>query len=120
MKAENDMYRAEARAYTSDVAGAAAIINAGTRTTRGQMTPVAATLAAVEQAILHERQVEMYVTGMGLQHFAMRKLNLLQKGTLLHWPLPAKTLETFRETLPFYTYGGGSGDGINSSNVGWR
>lgn len=120
MKAENDMLKAEARAYTNDVAGAALIINAGTRTTRGQMTPVLPILANVEKAILHERQVEMFITGMGIQHFAMRKLNLLQKGTLLHWPLPARTLETFRETLPFYTFGGGSGDGINSSNVGWR
>lgn len=120
MKAENDMYRAEARAYGGDVPGAAAIINAGTRKTRGQMADVLPNLADVEKAILHERQVEMYVTGMGLQHYAMRKLNLLQKGTLLHWPLPARTLETFRETLPFYTFGGGSGDGINSSNVGWR
>jgi hypothetical protein len=32
----------------------------------------------------------MMVTAMGLQHFAMRKLNLLQKGTPLHWPLPLK------------------------------
>ena len=122
MKAENDMYRAEARAYTSDVAGAAAIINSASsrRKTVGQMADVPAVLANVEKAILHERHVEMFITGMGLQHFAMRKLNLLQKGTPLHWPLPAKTLETFRETLPFYTYGGGTGDGINTSNVGWR
>lgn len=120
MVAENDMLRAEARAYTSDVPGAALIINNGTRVTRGMMTPVAPVLADVEKAILHERHVEMYVTGMGIPHFAMRKMNLLQKGTPLHWPLPARTLETFRETLPFYTYGGGTGDGTNSSNVGWR
>ena len=120
LKSENDMLRAEARLYTSDLAGAAAIINAGTRVTRGAMTPVAAVSANIEKAILHERHVEMFISGLGLQFYAMRKLNLLQKGTPLHWPLPAKTLETFRETLPFYTYGGGTGDGVNSSNVGWR
>lgn len=120
MKAENDMLRAEARAYTSDVAGAAVIINAGTRVTRGNMTPVAPVLADVEKAIHHERQVEMYVSGMGLAFFEMRKKNLLQKGTPLHWPLPAKTLEIFALPLPFYSFGGGAGDGINSSNVGWR
>jgi len=122
MKAENDMYKAEARAYTSDLAGAAAIINSssGRRKSVGQMADVPATLPEIEKAILHERHVEMMITGMGLQHFAMRKLNLLQKGTPLHWPLPAKTLETFRVALPFYTYGGGTGDGINSSNGGWR
>lgn len=120
MKAENDMLKAEARVYTSDVAGAAAIINAGTRVTRGAMTPVAAVLADVEKAILHERHVEMYISGMGLAFFEMRKKNLLQKGTPLHWPLPAKTLEIFAIPLPFYSFGGGTGDGINSSNAGWR
>jgi len=119
MKAENDMLKAEARAYTSDVAGAAAIINAGTRVTRGGMTPVAAVLTDVEKAIHHERQVEMYLSGMGLSFFEMRKKNLLQKGTPLHWPLPGKALETFGLTT-FYTFGGGLGDGVNSSNAGWR
>lgn len=119
MKAENDMLRAEARAYTSDVSGAAAIINAGTRVTRGQMIPVLPVLADVEVAIHHERHVEMYLSGMGLAFFEMRKKNLLQKGTPLHWPLPGKALETFGLTT-FYTFGGGSGDGVNSSNAGWR
>lgn len=120
MLAENDMLRAEARLYLNDLAGAAAIINAGTRVTRGQMTPVAAVLADLEQAIHHERHVEMYITGMGIQFFEMRKKNLLQKGTPLHWPLPGQTLETFGLKGPFYTFGGEPGDGINSSNTGWR
>lgn len=120
LKAENDMYRAEGRMYTSDLAGAAAIINAGTRVTRGGMTPVAAVLVDLEKAVQQEIMVECQQSGLGLQFYSMRKRNLLQKGTPLHWPLPAKTLETFRETPPFYTFGGGLGDGVNSSNVGWR
>lgn len=121
MKAENDMLRAEARAYLGDLAGAAAIINAGTRVTRGNMTPVTANLAEIEQAIHHERHVELYITGMGIQFFEMRKKNLLQKGTPLHWPLPGQTLETFGEKAPFYTYGGvANADGNNTSNAGWR
>jgi hypothetical protein len=62
MKAENDMLRAEARVYgaTPDLAGAAAIINAGTRITRGNMTPVAAIKADLINAIHHERNVEMF------------------------------------------------------------
>lgn len=119
--AENDMLKAEARAYTSDLSGAAAIINTGTRVTRGNMTPVNAVLTEIEEAIHHERHVEMYITGMGLPFFEMRKKDLLQKGTPLHWPLPAKTLETFGEALPFYTFGGtGNSDGANTSNGGWR
>jgi len=121
MKVENDMLKAEARAYTSDLAGAATIINASTRKTRGQMANVAAVAADVVQAIHHERNVEMYTTGMGLQFFEMRKRDLLQKGTPLHFPIPAKTQQTMGLTVPFYTFGTVAlADGINTSNAGWR
>ena len=121
MLSENDMLRAEARAYTTDLQGAADIINAGTRKTRGQMTNVAPVLADIVKAMHHERHVEMYTTGMGLQFFEMRKLDLLQKGTPLHFPLPAGTLETFRVPLPFYTFGYlANADGKGTSNGGWR
>lgn len=121
MKAENDMLKAEARLYTSDLAGAAAIINASTRKTRGEMPDVAAVSADLVKAIHHERHVEMYTTGMGLQFFEMRKLNLLQKGTPLHFPIPAKTQETMGLSVPFYTFGTvAAADGNNTSNGGWR
>ena len=121
MLSENDMLRAEARAYTGDVQGAADIINAGTRKTRGKMTDVAPVLADVVKAMHHERHVEMYTAGMGLQFYEMRKLNLLQKGTPLHLPLPAGTLETFGVPLPFYTFGYlANADGKGTSNGGWR
>ncbi|MDA0949571.1 MAG: RagB/SusD family nutrient uptake outer membrane protein [Proteobacteria bacterium] len=119
MLAENDMYKAEALAYTGNLAGAASIINAGTRTTRGQLPQVPANLTDIIEAIHHERIIEMMYTGTGLQFFEMRKRNLLQKGTPLHFPIPAKTLETLGES--FYTHGGENGqDGINGSNGGWR
>ena len=121
MLSENDMLRAEARAYTSDLQGAADIINAGTRKTRGKMTDVAPVLADIIQAMHHERHVEMYTTGMGIQFYEMRKLDLLQKGTPLHFPLPAGTLEIFRAPLPFYTFGYlANADGKGTSNGGWR
>ena len=121
MLSENDMLRAEARAYTGDLAGAAAIINAGTRKTRGQMADVAPVLADIVMAMHHERHVEMYCAGMGLQFYEMRKLDLLQKGTPLHFPLPAGTLETFGVPLPFYTFGYlANADGKGTSNGGWR
>ncbi|MBK8088726.1 MAG: hypothetical protein IPK31_12705 [Chitinophagaceae bacterium] len=106
MKAENDMLKAEARAYTGDLAGAAAIINAGTRVTRGGMAPVAANLVDIVAAIHHERHVELYTTGMGVQFFEMRKLNLLQKGTPLHFPIPAKILELFRLSSILHIWNG--------------
>jgi len=121
MKAENDLYRAEARAYTGDLAGAAAVINAGTRKTRGGLADVAADLTAIRAAIHAERHIELYVSGMGLQFYEMRKRDLLQAGTPLHWPVPAKTQETLAEAQPFYTFGGPTRlDGVNTSNKGWR
>lgn len=121
LKAENDMLKAEARVYKNDLAGAAAIINASTRKTRGEMADVAAVSADLIQAIHHERHVEMYTTGMGLQFFEMRKLNLLQKGTPLHFPIPAKTQQTMGLSVPFYTFGTvAAADGTNTSNAGWR
>lgn len=121
MAAENAMLRAEAAAYKNALADAAAIINAGTRVTRGQMPDVTADLAQLVKAIHHERFVEMYTTGAGLQFFEMRKLDLLQKGTPLHFPLPAKVLQTFGEKPPYYTFGTvAKADGKNTSNAGWR
>ncbi len=82
---------------------------------------MAADLDEIVQAIHHERFVEMYTTGVGLQFFEMRKLNLLQKGTPLHMPLPAGTLQTLRAPEPFYTFGYlKNADGIGTSNAGWR
>ena len=121
MLSENDMLRAEARAYSNDLQGAADIINAGTRKTRGKMANVAPVLADIVKAMHHERHVEMYTSGMGLQFYEMRKLDLLQKGTPLHFPLPAGTLETFGVQLPFYTFGYlANADGKGTSNGGWR
>ncbi len=120
MKAENDMLRAEARAYLGDLAGAAQIINAGTRVTRGGLDPVAANLADIVEAIHHERHVEMFTTGCGLQFFEMRKLDLLQKGTPLHLPIPGSVLQLFGLS-EFYTFGKtANADGVNVSNGGWR
>lgn len=119
--AENDMLRAEARAYLGELADAAAIINAGTRITRGKLAPVAANLADIVKAIHHERHVEMFVSGTGLQFYEMRKLDLLQKGTFLHFPIPARSQETFGVAPPFYTFGTvAKADGIGTSNGGWR
>ena len=119
--AEIDMIRAEARARRGDLAGAAAIINAGTRVTRGQLAPVAPTQGEVMAAIHHERNVELWHQTFGLNFYEMRKNDYLQAGTPLHFPVPYSILETIGEERPFYTFGGPNGqDGINGSNGGWR
>ncbi|MEN8117276.1 MAG: hypothetical protein ABFS16_09875 [Bacteroidota bacterium] len=116
---ENDMYKAEALLNTGDVAGAAAVVNAGTRTVRGLLPEVAADATAVYDAIHYERMVEFAYTGFGIGFFEMRKEDLLQKGTLLHFPIPGKALEAIPEDN--YTYGGTMGvAGEDYSNGGWR
>lgn len=116
---ENDMYKAEALLNTDKVAEAALVINAGTRTVRGQLPPVDASADAVADAIHYERCVEFAYTGAMICFFEMRKEDLLQKGTPLHFPVPGKALESIPEDN--YTFGGTSGvAGEDYSTGGWR
>lgn len=118
-KSENDMYLAEALLNMGDVAGAAAIVNAGTRTTRGELPNVAVDADAVQAAIHYERMVEFAFTGMGIGFFEMRKEDLLQAGTLLHFPVPGQALASI--PADNYTFGGIEGTpGEDYSTGGWR
>ena len=119
LAAENDLYKAEALMRTGNVSGAAAVINAGTRTSRGNLANVAPVQADVAYAIHYERIVELGQTGLGLAFFEMRGLNLLQSGTLLHFPIPGAALDANSEAG--YTFGGSTGvAGEDYSNGGWR
>lgn len=116
--AENDMYKAEALMRTGNISGAAAVINAGTRTTRGGLDNVAANASDVYDAIHYERIIECANTGMGINFFEMRKENLLQSGTMLHFPIPGSILATIGVTE--YTFGGSQGvAGEDYSTGGW-
>ncbi len=118
-KSENDMYLAEAELELGNTSVAANIVNAGTRTTRGGLANVATNVQDVHDAIFYERMVEFGFSTMGIGFFEMRKENLLQPGTLLHFPIPGKTLETLNEDI--YSFGGTSGvAGEDYSNGGWR
>lgn len=119
--AENELYKAEAKMHTGDVAGAAAILNdaSNARKARGGLGDVAANADAVWSAIHYERNIELNLTEPGLQFYEMRKNDLLQAGTPLHFPLPAKLLEVLAED--FYTFGGTTGTpGVDYSTGGWR
>lgn len=120
-KSESDLYKAEALLYIGggNPGAAAAIVNAGTRTTRGELPPVPADPDLVYDAIHYERMVEFAYTGMGISFFEMRKEDLLQAGTLLHFPVPGRALDAIPE--PYYTYGGTDGvAGEDYSTGGWR
>lgn len=117
-KVENDLLKAEALLRQSNPAGAAAIINAGTRVTRGGLAPVASTAADVEAAIFHERNIELHTTTPCLEFFTMRKANKLQAGTPLHFPIPGQQLEV--NQMENYSFGPGKGvAGEDYSNGGW-
>ena len=118
-KTEIDMYLAEAKLNTGSLAEAAAIINAGTRTVRGKLPAVEANATAIANAIHYERMVEMLTDAAGLTFFEMRKEDQLQKGTLLHFPIPGSALESIPSD--YYTYGGNEGQaGQDYSTGGWR
>lgn len=117
---ENELMQAEAFVHLGNLPAAIAILNAGTRVTRGQLSPIAETATEEEvlDAIFYERDIELIMTGFGIAFFDMRRRDMLQKGTPLHLPIPAKYL--MLEQLPVYTFGGvDNADGINTSNGGW-
>jgi len=118
--AENNLMEAEAYVHLGNLSSAINILNAGTRTTRGHLAPLDATSTKeqVLDAIFYERDIELIMTGFGVAFFDMRRRDMLQKGTLLHFPIPAKELMLLQ--MPVYTYGGvENADGINTSKGGW-
>jgi len=118
--AENDLLKAEAYAELGNLDQAIQIINAGSRTQRGHLSPLSesASKEEVMEAIFYERDVELIQTGFGIAFFDMRRRDMLQKGSLLHFPIPAKELMVMQ--MPLYTFGGvENADGINTSNGGW-
>ncbi len=119
-KAENDLLKAEALLKKSgpDLATAAQIINDGTRVTRGGLSPVAANAGEIEAAIFHERNIELFCSGIGIEFFTMRKADKLQPGTPLHLPIPGQQLEV--NLMDYYTFGKDQGvAGQDYSNGGW-
>jgi hypothetical protein len=118
--AETELMQAEAFAHLGDLPAAIAILNKGTRITRGELAPLSASASKAEvlDAIFYERDIELIMTGFGIAFFDMRRRDMLQKGTLLHFPIPAKELMLLN--MPVYTFGGEeNADGINTSNGGW-
>lgn len=118
LAADNDLLRAEALLRLSHTAEAIAVINAGTRTTRGQLPALsgASTPAQVEQAIMYERAIELLSTGPMNLWFDRRRIGLrldyldvdalggLQTGTPAQMPVPASELKI--RNLDPYNFGG--------------
>lgn len=119
LKAENDLYMAEAYLRLGDLVNAAATINASSRVVRGGLPPVAEDSDAIAEAIHYERMIELLNTGLGLGYYEMRGTDNLQKGTPLHFPIPGAALDA--AGLASYTFGGTTGTaGEDYSAGGWR
>jgi hypothetical protein len=119
------MMIAEAKLKTGDKAGAITILNSetdsltGARKVRGGLTDISgsATDTQVWDAIMYEKEVECFLTGMGTSFFDMRRNDMLQYGTINHWPLPKTEIELIG--LPFYTIGTNPPDGYDRALYGW-
>ena len=121
-KYENDLMEAEAEVMSGgSLSNAITLINAGERVTRGGLDPLPgdATAAEIMEAIFYERTIELFSKNMGIGFFDMRRRNLLQPATLLHFPIPGKELETLGE--PYYSLGGGlfGTAGIDFADTDW-
>jgi len=117
---ENEMLKAEAMVRSGNVAGAVAILNDpnGARKLRGQLPDVTATSASeVLWIIFYERDIELMDSLGGLPFYDMRRRDQLQRGTILHYPVPATELEIAQ--IPVYTIGGAP-DGENISEGSWK
>lgn len=118
-KAENDYFIAEAALHKGNVQEAADVMNASPMVTRGNLPELTADATKIAKAIHYERMVELMLSGMGVQFFEMRKENLLQEGTILHFPIPGSQLDVMQ--MDYYTFGPGIGTaGVDYSNGGWN
>ena len=66
--------------------------------------------------ILDEKEIECFLTGVGVPFYDMRRTNRLQPATLLHFPVPCTVLETMG--LPHYTIHA-MADGVEGSAGNW-
>ena len=112
---ENDLFIAEAQFRTGDKTGAIATLNGSSRVSEGGLAALAttATDAEVLAAIFYERDIELIMTGLGIPFFDMRRRDMLQTGTILHFPIPGSELEALN--FPYYTIE----DAADRSTGGW-
>ena len=117
---ENELFKAEAYVHLGNLSAAVDIINQGSRVTRGGVNPLPANSNEIKvmKTIFYERDIELIQTGFAIAFFDMRRRDMLQPGTMLHFPIPAKELMVME--MPDYTFGGvNNADGENTSNGGW-
>lgn len=92
--AEVSMLAAEAEYHLGNFGAAKDIIDAGARTVRGGLPPLAdASPETIENAIYYENMVELAQAGCGTALAYMRRYDRLQAGSFKHLPVPARDIE---------------------------
>jgi len=117
---ELDLIKAEANARLNNLGDAATLLNASSRTTRGNLAniPASASKEDILKAIFYERDIELFVAGFGGSFYDMRRRDMLQKGTVMNFPIPSKELNVLG--ISVYSFGGeDNADGVNTSDGGW-
>ncbi|CAN5689572.1 hypothetical protein BH23GEM10_BH23GEM10_02110 [soil metagenome] len=109
MRAEEmDLLKAEAHLRMGQKEQAVALINR-TRVANGELAPVTAamTVDQLMAAMQYEKRIELFVVASGGHYYDARGWGRLVQGTWLHFPIPARELETLGR--PIYTFGGNAG-----------
>ena len=120
---ENELYKAEAYIMINknDITNPLNILNnsVNPRIKRGTLKPLNALVKDdIINAIFYERDIELMAQSFMLGFCDMRRRNMLQYGTPLHFPIPGRELQALN--MNNYTYGGaGEADGVNTSSGGW-
>lgn len=115
----NQLMIAEAEAMLGNTAPAISILNIGSnnRSSIGNLPPLPQNTSLLEviDAIFYERDIDLMLSDFGIHFKDMRRRNMLQKGTILHFPVPAQELSVVN--YPNYTFGGEkNADGINTAD----
>lgn len=118
-KSELDYILAEAYLMTNQLSKAKDLLDNSPRVTVGNLPAVNANESDIKDALFYEYSIELDLAStIGTQWFFMRRHDLLQKGTPLHYPVPATELEL--NGLDFYTFGGSSTEGTALGVNSWR
>lgn len=118
-KSELDYILAEAYLMTNQLDKAKELLDNSPRVTIGKLPLVNAEASEIRDALFYEYSIELDLAStIGTHWFFMRRHDLLQKGTPLHYPVPATELELI--SVDFYTFGGDSSEGTATGVKSWR
>ena len=116
------LLKAEVAYGLGNYALAESILNSSNRVTVGEMPLLTgANKKMIADALFYENSIELNLAGKAVNWMFMRRWNLLQEGTMLHYPVPALEAQLLGGDI--ITIGGqGTGDGVDSAkgDTSWR